>query len=37
MDESTEVARGVVDKIKAFANGIYDNISVKFKRNEAFI
>lgn len=29
--ESTEVARGVVDKIKAFANGIYDNISVKFK------
>ena len=29
--ESTEVARGLVDKVKTFANGAYDNIQVKFK------
>ncbi|MDZ4965122.1 adenosylmethionine decarboxylase, partial [Clostridium perfringens] len=29
--ESTEVARGLVDKVKTFSNGAYDNIQVKHK------
>lgn len=29
--ESSEVARGLVDKIKAFGHGEYDNIQIDFK------
>lgn len=29
--ESTEVARGLVDKIKAFGKGQYDNLSMNYK------
>ncbi|MGL5084948.1 MAG: adenosylmethionine decarboxylase [Clostridium sp.] len=29
--ESTEVARGVVDKVKTFAHGAYDDMHIKFK------
>lgn len=29
--ESTEVARGLVDKIKTFGNGEYDNLEMSFK------
>ncbi|WP_200802858.1 adenosylmethionine decarboxylase [Clostridium cavendishii] len=29
--ESTEVARGLVDKIVNFANGAYNNMEIKFK------
>lgn len=29
--ESTEVARGLVDKVKTFANGAYDHIEIDYK------
>ncbi|ATD54127.1 Putative S-adenosylmethionine decarboxylase proenzyme [Clostridium chauvoei JF4335] len=29
--ESTEVARGLVDKVKTFANGAYDNMKINYK------
>lgn len=29
--ESTEVSRGLVDKIKAFGNGAYDDMDINFK------
>ncbi|WP_459836531.1 adenosylmethionine decarboxylase [Clostridium carnis] len=29
--ESTEVARGLVDKVRTFANGAYDNMDMNFK------
>lgn len=32
--ESTEVARGLVDKIKNFGHGVYDNMDIKFKMEE---
>lgn len=32
--ESTEIARGLVDKIKTFSNGAYDNMNINYKMED---